>query len=135
MRIVLDTNVLVSALIVDGRPRALLDSIITENHRLILSRKIVEEFVEITAEPRIRKYITGEEVERFLHDLSAVSKLVAVRTKVKIVRDKKDNPILATAHDGHARYLVTGDDDLCTLKKFKRVKIVKPAEMLKILEQ
>jgi len=135
MRIVLDTNVLVSALIVDGKPRALLNTIITKNHKLIVSRKIIEEFVGITAEPRIRKYVTREEVERFLHNLSAVSKMVPVRTKVKVVRDEKDNPILATAHDGHAHYLVTGDDDLLTLGKFRKVKIVKVSDMLKILEQ
>lgn len=134
MRIILDTNVLVSALILDGRPRTLLNAIITKNHKLIISRKIIEEFVEITAEPKIRKYVTGEEVERFLHNLSVVSKLVPVRSKIKVVRDEKDNPILAAAYDGHARYLVTGDDDLLTLGKYRRVKIVKVSEMLEIME-
>ncbi len=135
MRIVLDTNILVSALIVDGKQRALLNAIITKNHKLIVSRKIIEEFVKITAEPRIRKYVSRQEVERFLHDLSLVSKLIPVRSKVSAVRDQKDNPILAAAHDGNARYLVTGDDDLLTLKKFKRVKILKAGEMLTIFEQ
>ena len=135
MRIVLDTNILVSTLILDGKPRALLNAIITKNHKLIISRNIIEEFVKITATPRIRKYVTKQEVEIFLHDLSLISKLIPVRSRLSVVRDQKDNPILATSYDGHARYLVTGDEDLITLKRFRRVKIVKPAEMLKILEQ
>ncbi|MDE1725893.1 MAG: putative toxin-antitoxin system toxin component, PIN family [Thaumarchaeota archaeon] len=135
MRIVLDTNILVSAMIVDGKQRALLNTIITKNHKLIISKKIIEEFVKVTAESKIRKYATKEEVARFLHNLSLISTLVPVRSRVKAVRDEKDNPILATAYDGYASYLVTGDDDLLTLKKFKRVKIVKAIEMLTILEQ
>ncbi|MGH9877721.1 MAG: putative toxin-antitoxin system toxin component, PIN family [Nitrososphaerales archaeon] len=135
MRIVLDTNVLVSALILDGKPRALLNAIVAKNHKLIFSRKIMEEFVEVTAEPRIQKYVTRQEVSRFLHDLAPLSKLVAARSKLKVVRDQKDNPVLAAAYDGRARYLVTGDEDLLTLEKFRKVKIVKVNEMLKILEQ
>lgn len=135
MKIVLDTNILVSALIVDGKPRDLLNVIIAKNHKLIFSRKIIEEFVKVTAEPRIQKYVTKQEVTRFLQDLAAVSKLIHVRSKLGVVRDQHDNPILATAYDGHARYLVTGDDDLLALKKFKGVKIMKVSEMLKILEQ
>ena len=135
MRIVLDTNILVSALIVDGKPRALLNAIITKNHKLIFSRKIIEEFVEVTAEPRIQKYVTRHEVAEFLRDLAPVSKLVPVRSRLRVVRDQHDNPILAAAYDGHASYLVTGDEDLLTLKKFKRVKIVKVSHMLKILEK
>lgn len=111
MRIVLDTNILISALILDGKPRLLLNVIITKNHKLVLSRKIVEEFVEVTAEPRIRKYATKEEVTRFLHNLALVSKLIPVRSRLEVVRDLNDNPILATACDSHAHYLVTGDDD------------------------
>jgi putative PIN family toxin of toxin-antitoxin system len=135
MRIALDTNILVSALILDGKPRALLNAIITRNHKLIFSRKIMEEFVEVTGEPRIQKYVTKQEVTRFLQNLAHVSKLVPVRSKLNLVRDPHDNPILATAYDGHARYLVTGDNDLLTLKKFRKVRIVKANEMLKILEQ
>ena len=135
MRIVLDTNVLVSALILDGKPRALLNIIITKNHKMIFSRKIIEEFVKVTSEPRIQKYVTRLEVARFLHDLAPLSKIVPVRSKLKVVRDPHDNPILATAYDGHARYLVTGDEGLLTLGKFRKVKIVKVSDMLKILEQ
>jgi putative PIN family toxin of toxin-antitoxin system len=135
MRIVLDTNILVSALIMNGKPRTVLKSIITKDHKLIFSRKIIEEFVEVTSEPRIRKYVTRDEATRFLQDIAPVSKMIIVKTKLRIARDYKDNPILATAHDGHADYLVTGDDDLLVLKKYRRLRIVTASDMLKILEK
>ncbi|MDE1725568.1 MAG: putative toxin-antitoxin system toxin component, PIN family [Thaumarchaeota archaeon] len=135
MRIVLDTNILISALITDGTPRAVLHEIITRDHKIIISRKIIEEFVKITATPRIRKYVTKDEVTRFLQDVSLISKLVVIRSRPSVVRDHKDNFIMATAHDGHARYLVTGDNDILTLRKFRGIKIVTANEMLKILEQ
>ncbi|MDE1727548.1 MAG: putative toxin-antitoxin system toxin component, PIN family [Thaumarchaeota archaeon] len=134
MRIVLDTNILISALITNGTPRAVLNAIMTENHEIVIFRKIIEEFVKITAEPRIRKYVTKEEVTQFLQDLVPASKLIAVRSRLGVVRDHKDNPILATVYDGHASYLATGDEDLLALKKFRKIKIVTANDMLKILE-
>jgi putative PIN family toxin of toxin-antitoxin system len=133
MRIVLDTNILISALIANGKPRAVLNSIITKDHKIIFSRKIIEEFVEVPSEPRIRKYVTRDEVTQFLQNLAPVSKMIIIKTKPRIVRDHKDNPILATAYDGYAHYLVTGDKDLLVLKRYRRLKIVTASDMLKIL--
>ncbi|MGQ0638382.1 MAG: putative toxin-antitoxin system toxin component, PIN family [Nitrososphaerota archaeon] len=133
MRIVLDTSVLMSALISDGKPRMLLNTSIIKNHRLVLSREIVEEFVRISGEPRIRKHVEKEDIRRFLHILGTVSEIVHVISKIKISRDPQDNKILATAYDGHADYLVSGDDDLLSLNRYRGVRIVTVDRMLKIL--
>ena len=134
MKIVFDTNVLVSALISDGKPRELLNTIVIRGHTVIISKKIIKEFVEVTADPKIQKYVTRHEVARFLHNLLPVSKVVIVRSKMGESRDPKDNPILATAYDGRADYLVSGDEDLLNMEKFRGIRIVKVAEMLKMFK-
>ncbi len=74
MRVLLDTNVLVSALIKKGKPRILLDSVLAERHKLIISTPKVEELSKVLAERRIRRYVTGEDtashtfIGRELHD-------------------------------------------------------------------
>ena len=56
MKVVLDTNVLVSALIKAGKPRKLLDTVL-EKKELILSKAILDEFAKVTADRKIRRYV------------------------------------------------------------------------------
>ncbi|MEM2139542.1 putative toxin-antitoxin system toxin component, PIN family [Nitrososphaera sp.] len=67
MKIVLDTNVLISALIKEGKPRNLLFEIL-RNHELVISREILEEVVIIANEPKIQKYVEQENIADFLRD-------------------------------------------------------------------
>jgi len=61
IKVVLDTNVLVSALIKNGKPRALLREIVRGNIQLVLSRGILEELAEVSADPKIRRYVQEED--------------------------------------------------------------------------
>jgi uncharacterized protein len=74
-------------------------------------------------------------VREFLHYLSSLSEVVAVSSKIRATRDEEDNEILATAHDGHAVYLVSGDNDLLSIGKFRGVNIVTVSRMLGVLER
>ena len=134
MRIVLDTNVLVSELIKKGKPRTLLFAII-RRHELILSKEVLEEFAETVAEPKLRKYVSEQDVARFLRDIANAAKIVRVRSNFKVVEeDPDDDVVLRTCHDGKARYVVSGDRHLLALRKFGRIRIVSVNEMLKILK-
>jgi uncharacterized protein len=135
MRIVLDTNVLVSALISEGKPRRLLDTIVSRKHTLVISRKIIQEFVSTSLDPRIQKYVTTQDTTEFLHYLASVSEVVALRSKIRRAKDEGDNEILATAHDGHAAFLVSGDYDLLDIGKFRGINIVTVNRMLSMLER
>ena len=66
MRVVLDTNVLVSGLIKDGNPRRILDALITGPHRLLISKAIVEELAAVLASQRIRRYVTADDSVAFI---------------------------------------------------------------------
>lgn len=134
MKIVLDTNVLVSALIKKGKPRTLM-FIIIRRHELILSKEILEEFAEIVAEPKIQRYVSEQDVIRFLRDFTNAAKIVSIRSNFKVIKeDPDDDVILRTCYDGRAKYVVSGDIHLLALKKFRRIRIVTIDEMLKILK-
>ncbi|KPV63086.1 MAG: hypothetical protein AOA65_1480 [Candidatus Bathyarchaeota archaeon BA1] len=60
MKVVLNTNVLVSALIKAGKPRELLFKIAEEKVQLVLSRGILKEFLEVTEDPKIRRYVNED---------------------------------------------------------------------------
>ncbi len=131
----MDTNVLISALIKDGKAREVLRAIANKKVQLVLSGDMLEEFLEVTDNPRIRRYVSEEDVIGFLRVLASIAGIVTVRSRFKVVpEDPDDDVILRAAHDGEAQYVVSGDDHLLSLKEFRKVKIVGVGQMLKILE-
>jgi putative PIN family toxin of toxin-antitoxin system len=108
MRVVLDTNVLVSALIKTGKPRELFLKITEERIRLILSRSILKEFSEVVEDPRIRKYVDQDDIIAFFEIVGNVAKIVQVKSRFKVVKgDPDDDAVLRTAFDGKADYIVS----------------------------
>ena len=135
MKIVLDTNVLVSALIKKGKPRALLLKIIHGRHELVLSNEILQELGEVMAYPKIRRYVNEEDIARFLRDIGSVTKIARIRSTFKVVKkDPQDDIILRTCYDSRARYVVSGDSHLLALRNYRGIKIVTIDEMLEILK-
>jgi putative PIN family toxin of toxin-antitoxin system len=136
MRIVLDTNVLVSALIKSGKPRELIFEIVKNKVQLITSRKILEEFIKITDAPRIRKYVGDDDTIAFLRAIGSIASVVKVRSKFKVINeDPDDDMVLRTAQDGRAEYIVSGDKHLLSLKEFRGIKIVTVTQMLNIIRK
>jgi hypothetical protein len=134
MKITLDTNVLISALIKNGKCRTLLFEIIRRKNDLILSRETLAEFIEIARYPKIKRYVDEQDLATLLRDLGSVARIIHTKSKFKIVReDPNDDIVLRTAHDGKAMYVVSGDRHLLNLRRFKRVRIVTVDEMLRIL--
>ncbi|MEM4312011.1 MAG: putative toxin-antitoxin system toxin component, PIN family [Nitrososphaerales archaeon] len=74
MKLVLDANVLVSALIKTGKPRELILKIAEGKDRLVLSRGTLEELLEVTEHPKIRRDVDEDDVIAFLRVLGAISK-------------------------------------------------------------
>ncbi len=99
MRIVLDTNILVSALISgEGTPGQVLAAVKSLGITLITSRFQIDELRDVLARDRLQPYIRREEADDLLYHLEAVAVVV-------------DNPILATAIAGDADLIVSGDRD------------------------
>lgn len=134
MKIVLDTNVLVSALIKSGKPRELIFEIVKNKVQLVTSRKIMEEFLDVTNDPQIRKYVSDGDTIAFLRAVGSIASVAKVRSKFKVVKeDPDDDVVLRTARDGGAEYIVSGDKHLLSLKEFRGIKIMTVRQMLDIL--
>jgi putative PIN family toxin of toxin-antitoxin system len=122
MKVVFDTNILVSALVFPGgRADIALRRIIEERDRLLLSRAILDELLGILARKFSRDAEELAHVAVFLSDLSIV---VKPRRKLSVLADEPDNRILECAVTGGANVIVTGDKALLELKTFRKVKLL-----------
>ena len=126
MRIVLDTNIFVSALISgEGFPGQLLAAVKRERITLVTSAYQVDELRDVLARERLKPYIRPEEADDLLYHLEAVGTVVDKLPEVSLSPDPKDNPILATAVAGAADLLVSGDkDDMLALGQVEGIPIV-----------
>jgi putative PIN family toxin of toxin-antitoxin system len=135
LKIVADTNVLVSSLIRRGKPHELILRIDGIGVRLISSNALFAELISVLAEEKIAKYVTKSDVELFLRYVGRRTTLVRVASKFKVVKeDPQDDVVLNTAHSGKAKYIVSGDKHLIPLRQFRRIRIVTVSEMLDILK-
>ena len=122
MRVVFDTNVLVSALVFPGgRGEAALQRILEEQDELVLSKPILDELLGILARKFARD---AEELARVAVFLSTVATLVSPRRRLHVVRDEPDNRILECALTGRAHAIVTGDRALLSLRHFRGVRLL-----------
>lgn len=131
VRVVVDTNVLVSALVGHGKPRRLVLKLLGK-HTVILSREMLAELADVLA--RDRFMIKDSQLERYLSGLVRKSEIVTISTRFKMIsEDPDDDTVLNTAYSGKANYIVTGDRHLLALREFKGIEIVKVTHMLEIL--
>ena len=122
MRVVFDTNVLVSGLLFPGgRGEAALQRIIDERDELVLSKPILDELLGILARKFSRD---AEELAHVAVFLSQLAIFVAPRRKLHVVKDEPDNRILECALTGRAQAVVTGDRMLLALQDFRGVRLL-----------
>ena len=120
MRLVLDTNVIISALVFDGLPEKLLISTLSGAHELVLSQYIIGETTRIL-ESRFKVHPTNLNLlQQLLHE----SEVVYFEPFLHVITDEPDNRILETAIKGGATYLVTGDKLILSLGQYDSVKII-----------
>ena len=129
MRLVLDTNVIISALLFDGLPEKLLLSTLGGLHELVLSSYIIAETTRIL-EDRFKAQPANV---KLLQQLLNEGEIVYFEPFLNIVDDELDNRIFETAIKGNANYLVTGDKLLLELKEYKNIKIITVRECMSTL--
>ena len=132
MRIVLDTNVLVSALIKPGKPRKLFETTLEGKHRLVSSRPMLEELARVVADEKIRPYVTSQQARGFLRLVADVASMVEIKSRFRVL-NRDDDMVVRTAYDGSAKFIVTGDGHLLGLNSFRGIRIVTVSDALDIL--
>jgi putative PIN family toxin of toxin-antitoxin system len=136
MRVVRDTNVLISALISRGGwPDALYRSWRSGRFVLISSEAQFDEFRRVSRYPRLRRFLRPAAAGAMLNEIRLVAVLASPLPTVDVSPDPADNFLLSMAQAGHADYLVTGDkDDLLALVRHKSTRIVSVHQMIDLLE-
>ena len=128
MRVVFDTNILVSALVFPGgQGEAALRRIIEETDRLVLSRPILDELLDVLGRKFARDAEELAHVAVFLTELAVV---VAPKRRLRVVKDEPDNRILECAVEGRVESIVTGDKALLVLKRYEKIYLLTLREYL-----
>lgn len=129
-RIVVDTNVLVSHLLLPNSKPAKAVIYALRNDIILSSAELLSELGRILKRRKFDKYFIGNEREEFLEKFYVNSLPISIMQRVMVCRDTKDNMILELAINGEADYIVTGDKDLLVLNPFRNIQIKTPADYL-----
>ena len=137
MRIVLDTGILIAALITaDTSPDQVYQAWRKKRFTLITSAWQLGEFRRASRYERVKKFLKPTEAGNLVNGLKRHATVLTELPDVDLSRDPQDNPVLAMAIAGKADYLVTGDRrGLLSLKRVGATRIVTAAEFLKILKK
>jgi len=133
MRLILDTNLWISFLI-SSKYQKLEELLFNQKCKLLFSLELLEEFIAVAKRPKLRKYISKDELEDLLETIDEVAEFVNVTSNIKKCRDPKDDFLLSLAVDGKADYLLTGDKDLLVLKKIGHTEIKTITEFLEVID-
>jgi len=129
-RIVIDTNIFISFLITNSFPK--LFKLLESNKVILLfSEELLQEFLDVVKRPKLKKYFSEKEISKVLDGIQYYADYIEVYTNVNVCRDPNDNFLLALCYDGKADYLITGDEDLLVIKKYKQTSILKISDYLK----
>lgn len=131
IKIVIDTNLWISFII--SNKLVLLDELLYSNKiRILFSEELIEEIASTIAKPKLKKYFTGNALEEMLTQFEPYIDLIKVKKNINICRDPKDNFLLDLAKAGKADFLLTGDNDLLTIEKNGKCKIMKISAFLEL---
>lgn len=129
MKVIIDTNLWISFLI--GHQTQLLRRMLTDlRFDVYVCSRLIEEIRDVASRNKIRKYVSGNDVNELLAIIHAFCQFVTIDTDVvpTAVRDPKDLYLLALADTINADYIISGDADLTDLAQYHQTKIMKLAE-------
>jgi putative PIN family toxin of toxin-antitoxin system len=129
-RIVIDTNVIISALIFANSSSMNAFTIAKSRGTILLSKDVLLELTNVLNRSKFDRYITSEIREDFLTNLMLEAEIVTITEQITSCRDPKDNKFLELAISGYADYLLTGDQDLLILHPFRNLQIITVSNFL-----
>ena len=137
LKLVLDTNTIVSAFFWEGDEAELFRKIEQGKAKLYITNEILKEVEEVIKRPKFNEVMNkaGLTPDQIIQKIVSLSHLViAPKLSIKVCRDEKDNKFLECAESAKADYLVSGDEDLLSLKEYEGIPIVRTWRILQLLE-
>lgn len=133
-RIVLDTNVLISAILFNGPPRTILELLINGSISCSLSLAILDELRDVLQRPKFG--FAPEQALHVLEELHTVCDVINPASRIdRVTADPDDNIILECAVESKADYIISGDGHLLAVTTFRGIPIVSPSGYLKIVNE
>ena len=128
VRVLLDTNILISALGFGGLPRKTFTLAVEKKIRAVTSPTLLAELKEVVSKkfPKLSPNLAA--IEKIIKKSFII---VQPKTTINVLKDIDDNRVLEAALEAKVKFIVTGDKELLGLKEFKDIKIVSPTEFLK----
>ena len=131
-KIVLDTNVYISAFAFGGEPRRVINTLIAGKAVNYISDQIIDELTSVLKRPKFG--YDDAVIRTIIYEVEQISELFNDYKVLDLVdRDIKDNHVLACALYARADYLVTGDDDLLSVEVPGKLEIITPAQFMEII--
>ncbi len=126
--VVLDTNILISAILYGGKPRDILSQVLSKEILAITSPILLAELVDVLA----KKFtLAPDDILLIEEEVKNHFILVYPKKSIEVLKkDPPDNRVLEAAVEGHCGWIVTGDKELLNLKSFRSIKIVTASEFI-----
>jgi len=138
MRIVLDTNIWLSAIFWKGEANKIIEACEKNKTEIIITEDILSEIIEVlNKESKFQKFIKNknQNIEDLIRTILSIATLVETKVKLDIIKeDPGDNIILEAALDGKSNYIVSYDKHLLNMLEFRKIRILKPDEFLKLIK-
>lgn len=132
MNVVVDTNVVASAIFFGGKPKDIIDLIMRDKVYAYASKEILDEYTE-TIEYLLNKYPEKKPYTSLIK-IQSKFEIINAHSRVNVCRDPDDNKFIECALDSSCYYIISGDKDLLSIEKYDNIQIVTVAEFLKIFE-
>lgn len=130
MRLIVDTNVLVSAFVFKSETANNVVRIAAKTHTLLFSESTLKELKSTLLKQKFAGIAKLPTIRNFLFNLVRIGEFIEPKIEITECRDPKDNKFLELAVAGNADCIVTGDKDLLVLNPYRGTKIISPANFL-----
>lgn len=137
MRMVLDTNVIVSALLWNGAPKQLFQLSQAEGVLLITSTPLLDELAETLSKTKLERKIVESllSIDQLIHLYAGLVSVVRPISVPRLAPDPDDDVVIGTALAAKANLIVTGDRTLLSVAECEGVRIVSVGEALELISQ
>jgi putative PIN family toxin of toxin-antitoxin system len=137
MRVVLNTNTVISGILWGNQPRQILDLAKADKIKLYTSKVLLDELLDVLSRPKFAKRLISvvqSTPQEILSGYAALAQIVEVQKVEKVIEnDSDDDHVLACAIAAQIDYIISGDKDLLVLGIYQNIPIVNAAQFINLL--
>jgi len=134
MRIVADTNLFIASIFWSGAPCDIVQQALEGKIEIIVSQAILNKVRKVLKDPTEKFALSEQETDDIVDCIRLYAHVINPTVAVDVVRDPKDNHIIACALAAKADCIVTRDKDLLVLKEHSRIRIMTPEEFIQAIK-